>query len=165
LQYAAAYTFSEVWNLYLCKKFIYLSNLTDTGSFYFGILLLRREIYFLVLDHYQAVRDFFNLYEYSFFNLLVSIIFLNIIHRTNIFLILTKKFPYWKVSARIFFSNFFGARTFFLSVFPARFLFLLFPHPHHFSNGPPLIQTGKNLTTCEQDVFATGLYSKLVNKL
>jgi hypothetical protein len=25
--------------------------------------------------------------------------------------------------------------------------------------------THKNLTTCQQDVFATGLYSKLVNKL
>ena len=73
--------------------------------------------------------------------LVVSIIVLNIIPCTNFFFISTYNFPYLKVSARILFSNFFGARIFFLSVSPARFLFLLFPYPpslHHFSNGPPL---------------------------
>ena len=40
-----------------------------------------------------------------------------------------------RLSARIFFSNFFGARIFFF-LFPLRDFFL--PHPHHFSNGPPL---------------------------
>jgi hypothetical protein len=69
--------------------------------------------------------------------MLVLIIFLNIIPCTNFF-ISTYNFPFWKVSARIFFQSFW-CTYFFLSVSPARFLFLLFPHPplpHHFSNGP-----------------------------
>jgi hypothetical protein len=68
---------------------------------------------------FQLVRIFFQNF------LLVSIIFLNIIPCSNFFFISTYNFPYWKVSARIFFFKMFWCTHFFLSVSPARFLFLL----------------------------------------
>ena len=55
----------------------------------------------------------------------------------------TYNFPYWKVSARIFFLNFFRARIFF-SVSPARFLLLLPPPPITFLMVRPLTDKVRN---------------------
>ena len=63
--------------------------------------------------------------------MLVSIIFL-----TNFFFISTYNFPYWGVSARIFFKLFWC--TIFFSFCSPRAIFTPPPSPHHFSNGPPL---------------------------
>ena len=87
--------------------------------------------------------DFFNLYEYFFYFLLVSIIFFkyNRLHKlynfpywnvsAPIFFISTYNFPYWKINfpraeAPIFFSNFLVSKCFsfcFSSLYPPSSLF------------------------------------------